>query len=199
MDIKNETSGIHNIFESISDRVILDRSQICSKTFKIKDLPNHNKYSTNANTHENSRYLFTELDKIECDCLYWFTLENSKETIALNNLLNEFREINIKGSENYRSVPATNKNNDSNVLYVGVRRGGITKKWNLTNITGRINQHLGYYHNGNTQGLQLIHFAKDYDFDITINVVKIESSNSIYLNIIEKIVAKKLKPLCGRH
>lgn len=199
MNIKDEILVIHKVFESISNKVVSETDDRISKTFKISDLPNHKDFTVDVNTHVNSRNIFTELDKIKCDCLYWFDLKTVEQAKELNSLLNKYRETNIKGTDSYRSVPATNNNNNSNVLYVGVRRGGYTKKWNLTNITGRINQHLGYYHNGNTQGLQLIHFAKDCDFDITINVIKIESPNSIYLNIIEKIVALKLKPLCGRH
>ncbi len=199
MDVKNEILAAHKVLELISAKVITEKSERFSRTFKIKNLPNHDKFNVDANTHEDSRYIFTELDKIECDCLYWFTLETKEQAKELNSLLNKYRKKNKKGSKDYRCVPATSKNIDSEVLYVGIRRGGVTKKWNLTNITGRINQHLGYYYKGSTQGLQLIHFAKNCDFDITINVVKIESPHSMYLNIIEKIVAEELRPLCGRH
>ncbi|WP_299317290.1 hypothetical protein [uncultured Maribacter sp.] len=199
MNVKKEILEAHRILETIRDKVISNVDERFSATFKIKNLPNHDGFDVDANTHKDSRYIFTQLDKIECDCLYWFSLETKEQAKELNSLLNKYRKKNKKGSKGFRCVPATSKNEDSEVLYVGIRRGGITIKSRLTNITGRVNQHLGYYHKGSTQGLQLIHFAKECDFDITINVVKIESSCSMYLNIIEKLVAKKLKPLCGRH
>ncbi|GAA3654848.1 hypothetical protein [Flavivirga jejuensis] len=113
--------------------------------------------------------------------------------------MNEFRHFKKKGDEGYRNIPAKNKNERSNVLYIGIRRGSKANNPKTTNIVGRINQHLGYYKNQNTQGLQLIHIAKNCDFKLTLNVVEIVSTNSIYLNIIEKKVADILQPLCGRH
>ncbi|MBQ4819475.1 GIY-YIG nuclease family protein [Aquimarina sp. MMG016] len=194
MDITDEIFKVNNVFESISTKIVNEIGYRLSISFNIKDLPDHKNFSTSLKDIENSKYIYRELDEIRCDCLYWFELGTKEEAKKLNARLNEYR-----ASNSNRSVPATNKNKDSNVLYVGIRRGGYTKKWETSNITNRINQHLGYYHSGNTQGLQLIHFAKDCDFDIRINVVKIESTNSMYLNIIEKLVAQKLKPLCGRH
>ncbi|KAA1242353.1 hypothetical protein [Aquimarina sp. RZ0] len=199
MDITDEILSVNNVFEAISTEIVNEVGDRLSIPFNIKNLPDHKDYSVRLKKVKNFEYIYTDLDNIKCDCLYWFTLKTKEEAQALNDLLNIYRVSNIKGNENYRSVPATNKNEESNVLYVGIRRGGFNKTWGTSNITNRINQHLGYYRNGNTQGLQLIHFAKGYDFDITINVVKIESSHSMYLNIIEKLVAQKLKPLCGRH
>jgi len=59
---------------------------------------------------------------------------------------------------------------------------------------------MGYYKNSRTQGLQLVHLAKGKDFEITLNVVEFKDlENPMYLNVIEKMVADELKPLCGRH
>jgi len=199
IDIANEIAEIDDVFESISNNIVDKKIEFYSESFNIKDLPNNNGFKVHPNTLPEFNHLFRPLDKKNNDCLYWFELETIEKAIELNNLLNKYRLSNIKGNAKYRNVPATNKNETSNVLYVGVRRGSKSKNPKLTNIVGRINQHLGYYENENTQGLQLIHFAKNCDFKLKLNVVEVISSNSIYLNIIEKKVADKLKPLCGRH
>jgi len=117
MNIKNEILDIHKVFEFISDKVVSEAAERVNKTFKISDLPNHEDFTVDVNTHINSRDIFTELDKIKCDCLYWFDLKTVEQAKELNNLLNKYRETNVKGSESYRSVPATNRNDNSNVLY----------------------------------------------------------------------------------
>ncbi|MFC4633661.1 hypothetical protein ACFO3O_07065 [Dokdonia ponticola] len=96
-------------------------------------------------------------------------------------------------------MPATNSNNYDNILYLGVRQGGYRKKDDLTNITGRINQHLGYYKAGTTQGLQLYEYAKGKDFEITLKIIEFDGIEPYLLNVIEKLLAKKMKPLSGRH
>jgi hypothetical protein len=199
IDIANKITKIDNVFEPIINDIVSKRLIVYSESFNIKDLPDHNDFDVHPNTLPKFDYLFRPLDKKNSDCLYWFELESNEKAVKLNNLLNEYRQSNTKENADYRNIPATNKNKTSNVLYVGVRRGSKSKKPRLTNIVGRINQHLGYYKNKNTQGLQLIHFAENCDFKLTLNVVEIISTNSIYLNIIEKKVADILKPLCGRH
>ena len=116
--------------------------------------------------------------------------------MELNTLLDNNRE---KLSNQYRVIPPKNKNQDSNVLYVGIRRGGVRKRDQLSNLSGRIVQHLGYYERGSTQGLQLVHWCKGLDFDINLNVVELENLPNDYLNVVEKILSYHLKPLCGRH
>ncbi len=199
IDITVEVTKIDDFFEPIIYDIVNKKLVTFSESFNIKDLPDNQVFSVHPNRLPEFNYLFRPLDKKNNDCLYWFELETIKKAKELNSLLDEYRESNIKGKTNYRNIPAKNKNETSNVLYVGIRRGSKSKNPKLTNIVGRINQHLGYYKNPNTQGLQLSHFAKDSDYKLTLNVVEIISPNNIYLNIIEKKVADKLKPLCGRH
>jgi hypothetical protein len=127
MNITVEVLTAHKVLESISHKVISKTDERFSKTFKIKNLPNHEEFNNDANTHEDSKHLFTELDQIECDSLYWFTLDTNEQAKELNNHLNTYRDKNKKGSKGYRCIPATNKNKNSNVLYVGIRGGGISK------------------------------------------------------------------------
>ncbi len=199
INIANEITKIDDIFKPIVNDIITKKLVDYSESFNTKDLPDNNGFSIHPNTLPEFHNVYRPLDKKNNDCLYWFELETIEKAIELNNILDEYRLKYKKGDESYRNIPAKNKNETSNVLYVGIRRGSEANNPKITNIVGRINQHLGYYKNQNTQGLQLIHFAKNYDFKLTLNVVEIVSTNSIYLNIIEKKVAEILLPLCGRH
>lgn len=165
-------------------------------TFNLKDLPDINNYDTNIRTNINFTNIFIALDKKLNNCIYWFETKTNDHCNNLQIILNENREsLGI----NLRTIPVRNNNTNTNVLYVGIRRGGQRKKDKLSNISGRIAIHLGYYHKGSTQGLQLIHWAKNIDCEITLKVVEFEDLPNDYLNTIEKIIAYKLKPMCGKH
>jgi hypothetical protein len=180
-------------FDSLAQEVI-EKAEIY--TFNLKDLPNVNNYQTDIRSDLNFSQMFAELNKKLSSCLYWFEVETLDHCSNLRDLLDQNREL-LKS--NYRTVPARNSNTNSNVLYVGIRRGGIRKRDQLTNIAGRIAIHLGYYIKGSTQGLQLIHWSNNLDCKVNIKVVQFNDLPNDYLNTIEKIVAYKLKPLCGKH
>jgi hypothetical protein len=198
MNIKSEINFIEKKLESIVNKIVKKEvDSFYSKKFNTKDLKEYQEDRYSPNIDLDFRYFFEELDNKENHCLYWFELETENKAIELNNSMNNYRLK--KDSPNYRTVPATNKNEKSNVLYVGIRRGK-QKPSNLSNIVGRINQHMGYYKVARTQGLQLVHYAKGLDFEITLNVVEFKDlKNPMYLNLIEKMVANKLEPLSGRH
>lgn len=207
MEVSSIIQSIDTKFNTIVSKITTKKAEsFYSKTFNTKNLKPF-QYGKNIkgvdwyspNTDSDLRYFFQDLDLKKNHCLYWFELETKEKAIELNNLLNTYRKE--KGVKHNRVVPATNKNDDSNILYVGIRQGGCRKD-GLTNIVGRINQHLGYYKVPTTQGLQLVHYAQGLDFEITLNVVEfsdLDNERVMYLNMIEKLVAKKLKPLCGRH
>lgn len=198
MEVNQHEQVIENHFNTIVDKLLSKKPpHSYSQKFNIKDLPDCQDFNHSPNIDPMFRYLFEELDTMDKHCLYWFEVQSEEKAVELNYMINEYR-LN-KGKEEYRSIPASNKNNGGAILYVGIRRGGKTK-YGLTNIVGRINQHLGYYKTARTQGLQLIHCAKNFDCEITLNVVQFEDlQNNMYLNILEKKVAQRLKPLCGRH
>lgn len=143
--------------------------------------------------------LFQNLHHKGKSCLYWFSLE-SNET---GNMVKEFIDLKrdwFKSEK--RVIPAKNKNWDSNILYVGIRRGGRRKRDELPNILGRIIQHLGYYDVGSTQSLQLKYWARELNLNITLNVIEFENlslEKIKYLNIVEQLYAMKLKPVLGKH
>jgi hypothetical protein len=66
--------------------------------------------------------------------------------------------------------------------------------------------HFGYYDIPSTQGLQLYHWAKEIGAQLKLNVAqfpevipdsKIQTKE--YLDILEKLYATNLHPLCGKH
>lgn len=192
---------IHNFDELIETL----KNNADSFSFNLNDLPNAFEYtpsptkldSQNIRTHIKFDTLFRTLDNKRNSCLYWFELENE---IDCNNLISVLNNNRISLIERERTVPVINTNFNSNVLYLGIRRGGYTKKWELSNISGRMIQHLGYYYKGSTQGLQLAHWAVDTGFDIKLNVTQFEYGfPNEYLEAFEKIMAHKLRPLCGKH
>lgn len=196
-----KTSIINN---SIKDLIndIINSSPDYEEVFNTKNLPNHHNYdkSKAPNVIPEMRYFFQGLDNIKHNSLYYFELKDIKTAHKLKGKLDNYRKSIDKSSDEYRVVPTTNRydNGQSKVFYLGVRQGAPNKS-GLTHIAGRINQHLGYYKNGSTQGLQLYHYAKGLDFEITLKVYEFQNLNSDYLNVIEKKMAKKLNPLCGRH
>lgn len=171
-------------------------SQKSTYKFNLSNLPDLNNYTTNILDSEFFREIFNDLNKKTKNCIYWFELQNEQECTDLISILNINREF---LRENFRVVPPKNKNQNSKVLYLGIRRGGIRKKDNLTNISGRIVQHLGYYVKGSTQGLQLVHWCKGVDMHINLNVVELDNLPNDYLNVAEKILSYHLKPMCGKH
>lgn len=161
--------------------------------FNLLNLPD---VATNILDADDFREIFIELNKKTKSCIYWFELENEQKCLEIISHLNSRREV-LKSKS--RVIPPKNANKNSKVLYLGIRRGGVRKRDNFTNISGRIVQHLGYYEKGSTQGLQLVHWCKGQNFEIKLNVVELENLPNDYLNVVEKILSYHLRPLCGKH
>lgn len=198
LDIEVEVEKIDFILNEIAQNIYENRNNDSfyhKLEFNTNQLINHEGYTKFVNCHGELVSIFNDLNCIkENHCLYWFELENEE---AINDLV---LELDSYKNKKIKKVPKRNKNKNSNVLYVGVRQGGFTKKLNLTNITSRICQHLGYYHQPNTQGLQLYEYSRDKNYKIIIKVIEFKRfAFAKYLNIIEKKVAQKLNPLCGSH
>lgn len=144
--------------------------------------------------------MFDELQKIKSNCLYWLEVKTVAEAMELKSrICVKKKELWSEDKKVCRVLPALNKNENSTVLYVGVRKGSAAKKQKITNIAGRIVQHLGYYREGRTQGLQLAYYTRELEVDITLHVYSLHNCPDEYLYILEKIMAKKLRPVCGVH
>ena len=136
-------------------------------------------------------------DQITKPSLYWFEADSFNNADLLitsfNSSVNQF-------VENRRSYPKRNNNQNSSVLYLGVRQGGANKNGD-SNFAGRMYHHFGLYKYGTTQGLQLEYWAKENNQKLKLNVLEFDfKENHIqYLYIIEKLFSIELRPLLGRH
>lgn len=198
LDIENQIEKIDSILNEIAQNIYENRNNDSSYhklEFSTNQLLDHEGYTKFVNSHGELVPMFNDLNSIkENHCLYWFELDNEELAKDLNSELKAYRLKNLK------TVPPSNNNTNSKVLYVGIRQGGFTKHNNLTNITGRICQHLGYYDKISTQGLQLCEYTRSKNYRITIKVIEFKKfKHPRYLNTIEKLVAQKLQPLCGKH
>lgn len=178
---------------------IIESKSIYSFSFNLSDLPAHNNYQLDIRRESKFEELFQELDNKKTYCLYWFECVDTKNAENLIAILNSKREKLYSG-EDIRNVPPKNGNSQSKVIYVGVRQGGVRKRDNLSNLSGRICQHLGYYKKGGTGAMQFLHWAFGKDYKIALNVIEIGTpEHKEYLYIIEKFASIVLKPLCGIH
>lgn len=188
-----ETTEINNSFGMI---VNLITANAVEYEFNLTSIPDLTYLDVNIREESPLKGLFEALDKKTKNCIYWFEVDNIFIGNQIKILLDVNREIlKLKG----RKVPVHNKNKDSKILYVGVRQGGITLKWNMSNISGRIREHLGYYKVGSTQGLQFGHWARHLDYNVKLKVVEFDDLPNEYLTAIEKLLAFRLKPLFGTH
>ena len=203
MNLEKENLQIEKQFQEIAKTIIHNKNNdrfYHKFTFNTNQLIEHKGYAVFPNSTGALIDQFKPLNSIkENHCLYWFELNSNEETFKINELLKKYRDKRNKKVPAGNTYKSDTKEEIRNVLYLGIRQGGYVKSKNLTNIVGRINQHLGYYHAVSTQGLQLYEYTKDKDFDITIKVIEFIGLNSKYLKIIEKEVAKVFKPLSGTH
>ena len=163
-----------------------------------KKLPAHNEYERKTRKTGYLGQLFTKLDEIETPVIYWFDVHDDKEAERQFKLISSFSKKQKRVSKKIRRVvPLPNGNTTgSRTLYVGKREGGKRKKDNFTNVSDRIEMHLGYNANGMNQGLQLAHWN---DGEVTINILALSSDAAPYLTALELLLAIELSPRLGRH
>lgn len=187
--LKNYISKPEFSFDDLFENEV----EIYSKSIDCEKLKYPNYNLTLKEYDEQLSSIILDLNAYNKPCLYWFSTQENETSSILMNHLNAFRET---GKKLNRTFPAKNRNSNSNIIYVGKRNAGVRRRDNLTNIAGRIAIHLGYYEKGSTQGLQLAYWAK---YHLTLNVMVLPIEAADYLDILEKLLAKTLKPLCGRH
>jgi hypothetical protein len=102
--------------------------------------------------------------------------------------------IDYKDSKPTRSVSAVKSNFstwDTSTLYVGC--------CSTIKISDRVHQHLGYYTQEKTQGLQLCHWAKPLAIELQLHVIMLPADARPLATLFEKKLAKELRPLIGKH
>ena len=165
-------------------------------SFNTNQLPPINNFNTDIRQNSSFTKMFELLNTKKGFCIYWFECENEDLATELVTIFKDELQ-NLSAAE--RTIPPFSIYSNSKVLYVGVRQGGYRKYDGLTNIAGRIIQHLGYYDKGSTGAIHLAHWAMDKSFEVTLNVIELELLEKEYLYIIEKLFALSLKPLFGKH
>lgn len=135
---------------------------------------------------EKHKTLYKELKEMDGPCLYFFEILSDNLTSDIIDTIKEY-----SNSENSKSIPAIKKTiPESKILYVGkVKR----------HFWGRLIQHLGFYKVNRTQGLQLFYWSKQLNLNIKVTVFEFEPEMINLMEVLENELAKKLKPILGKH
>jgi hypothetical protein len=130
--------------------------------------------------------LFKKLKSINGPTLYWIEIISQTEGERIIYAINKFKDAEL------RTTPAlkTGIDYNSRILYVGKVKGVF---W------GRLIQHLGFFTNPQTQGLQIYHWAKDLSLTVRFNLIELAPGMADLMAVIEYAFAKRLKPLTGKH
>ena len=116
--------------------------------------------------------------------IYWFEIN---PIIDINRIIDG---ISLCRKTKTVSVPPTNKESSTNILYVGK----VRKNFKL-----RINQHLGYG-SSKTGSLQLKHWTSGMQLNLTLNYIQFSNGiSNVKLAIYEECVTEKLNPILGKH
>ncbi|WP_304342930.1 hypothetical protein [Chryseobacterium koreense] len=130
--------------------------------------------------------MFSELNEMSGPCLYFFEITSDHLSSDIIDRIKIYSK-----TENSKAIPAIKKTiPESNVLYVGKVKG---------NFWGRLIQHMGYYKVNRTQGLQLFYWAKELDLSLKLTVMEFESEMIDIMEVLESGLAKRLKPILGKH
>lgn len=204
MDFFKVSNKIKELINSIVDDVLHNQIEgNYSYSFNTKYLEPYKKGCKQAYEMLYFKELFSHLENIKTNCIYWFEADSVEQCKDLVALLDDYRYTN-NSFKDYRTVPAKAAKKydttNSNIIYLGIRRGnGKKSRQAHSNIAQRINQHLGYYHTDKTQGLQLSSYVYGKDFNLTLKVCPLEGLHDNYLNLVEKELALRVNPHCGRH
>ncbi|WP_129021125.1 hypothetical protein [Edaphocola flava] len=131
--------------------------------------------------------LFKELQNINGPVLYWIEIVSDIQNNLVIDSLQKYKE-----TKNPKATPAIKKgiNYNTKVLYVGKVKGIF---W------GRVIQHMGYFKNTQTQGLQLYYWTTHLPLILQFHVLEFELEMANLMSVIEYAFAQELKPLIGKH
>ena len=183
--IKNKSKAISENFDHISKNGFLQ-----SISFEIDVNKLDSKYLDKVNITKDgdfSEYFQKMIEYENFPAVYFFEINDTvekEEIVTLIKKVNEEFQLNIP-AQNY-----TLKN--QGVLYVGKVKSCA---W------GRLIQHLGYHKNRKSHGLQLDFWAKEIKSELKLKytVMFFEENIKEDINILERILAKKLNPIIGKH
>ncbi|MNS47110.1 hypothetical protein D3C72_796280 [compost metagenome] len=156
-------------------------------SFNIKSTDLEDFNSTDIRNSAKFVELFDQLKCITGPVLYWIEIISDIERGDIVSALKQYKELNTS-----KATPALKSTIDYNstILYVGKVKGTF---W------GRLIQHMGYFKNTKTQGLQLYHWSTDLPLTLTFHVLEFEPEMANLMSIIEYAFAQEFKPLIGKH
>jgi hypothetical protein len=130
---------------------------------------------------------FQQLAAVRGPAVYVF------EICPPGNSVNVLAAAKLYADTKTRAVPARRSNIDdtSSVLYVG--------KVSSVPLSMRVIQHLGFSRSAATQGLQLYHWARELSLILDMTVFEFEDDMAAPLPLVERAVARQLRPLLGKH
>ena len=131
--------------------------------------------------------MFDELNSFKCPVLYWFEIIEPSSTEIILKAINR-----CKHTAGRKAIPAILKSpyHGTNVLYVGkVIRG----------FSGRVVTHLGFYKVPRTQGLQLFYWSIPIKLKLQLHLYTFKPELGPIMGVLETGMARKLKPLLGKH
>ncbi|MGE7777594.1 hypothetical protein ACQKLP_22945 [Chitinophaga sp. NPDC101104] len=144
-----------------------------------------------VDTSDQFKDLFDNLKTMNGPCIYWVDIVGQEVTNM--EIVDAMRKYNDSSREvgKGRQLPVIYKRiRNSRTLYVGKVNSGI---W------ARILTHMGYHLNGNLQGLQLYHWAKDLGLVVRFNIMEFDGGCMRLLPVIEYEIARQKSPLIGSH
>lgn len=190
-------SLIHNFISHSIEELQSTRTKISNTSIKNITIDNyyfHEKFMNEINISEFITQIKDLKDK-NTPTLYWFELESPESNKAIRTKYINYRE-NIKTqytTSNYRNTSAYKKTFclKSRTLYVGKVEKGF---W------GRLVTHLGYNQSPKTAGMQLYHWYDTSLYgNLKVNYISFDYKMKDLITILEKQLARELKPLIGRY
>jgi hypothetical protein len=138
---------------------------------------------------------FKLLKTIKEPVLYWYELNSSENNIIIREKYTAYRGLTKISNNNveYRNTSSLKTKPDYNTktLYVGKVE---------TSFWGRLVTHLGYNKSEKTAGMQLFHWYNPALYgSIKLNYIEFDNDMKHLIIILEKQLAKELKPLIGRY
>jgi len=130
---------------------------------------------------------FNVLMDLKGPVLYWFEIVSDTPGEVIRNSISQYSK-----DGNSKATPALKKTfvADSRCLYVGkVKR----------DVWGRMIQHLGFYKESRTQGLQIFHWSKGLGLNLRVHLYVFESDISEIVSVFEIALAKNKNPIIGKH
>ena len=163
-----------------------DCSQLPGIETNGKNLPDNLKLSFFSHLHQ---YDHREGSINDFPCIYAFELVEESDR---HRVLEAFTKID--GNQIQRKLPALKTLNPENSTFLYV---GKVNKF----VGNRLVTHLGYYTQKNNHGLQLAHWIKDMlpSIKLRVHIFRFEKEFTPYISAFEVIMARKLKPLIGKH